>query len=252
MIVPGENILVIEDDELLALAVKAKLTGRGFRVRIADNGSSGRAMFATDPPDLLILDLTLPDEDGLELCRDLRSASEVPILILSGRAEVADRVVGLAVGADDYVTKPCSLAELVERTNVLIRRSPLRSLPRREQDDRLERGELVLDRRSREVALGGAPVALTPMQYRILECLMAEPGRALSNDEIVQTVWGTPLRDPKPLVVHITNLRAKLAHAGGEPSVIRNVRSYGYRLESAVSYRGTALADRQADRRSPT
>ncbi len=214
------HILVVEDDPSIADPLRAGLRRQGFDVTWV---ASGQAALDADTPDVVLLDLGLPDMDGYEVCRRLRGGSDVPIIVVTARSEEFDRVVGLELGADDYVVKPFGFRELVARIRAVMRRVQ----PEVEEEPIQRSGELELDRRTRRVRLSGQEIALTQKEFDLLAVLMEDPGAVVSRRRIVERVWGTHWYGPsRTLDVHISSLRRKL----GDMGWIETVRSVGFRL----------------------
>lgn len=226
----GRKILIIDDDELLVGAIQKKFETAGFSVKAAINGVAGRELVEAESPDLIILDLALPDDDGTDICRDVRANSRVPIIMLTGRAEETDRIVGLELGADDYVTKPFSLSELVARAKAVLRRTePIQNA----QDDEptvLDALGVIVDLRAHEVTVDGTGIALTPTEYKLLVTLMRHQGQVLSAQELLEAVWDYDDYDTHLVEVHIANLRAKIEKDPKKPERIQTLRSFGYRF----------------------
>jgi len=221
------KILVVEDEPTLAQALRYNLEREGYRVLLAFQGQEGLALARTESPDLVILDLILPDVDGLEVCRALRRDSPVPILILTARGEETDRVVGLELGADDYMVKPFSMRELLARVRALLRRAQM-SPPA----EVLVAGDLRLDLRRRQAFRGDAPLPLRPKEFDLLAFFMRHRGRALSREEILDRVWGVDAAvDTRTVDVHVRWLREKVEEVPSKPTRIITVRGLGYRFE---------------------
>ncbi len=219
-------ILVIEDDRNIRALVVRYLENAGFSTITAADGPSGLEMARRDGPSFVILDLNLPGLDGIELCRELRKTSDVPILMLTARADEVDRVVGFSLGADDYVVKPFSPRELVERVKAILRRA------RPVADGEVLRHDgLTLDPEKRKVTHSGVEVALTPSEYKLLHALMARPGRAFSRDELVGRLYehGETVVD-RVVDVHIGKLRHKIEPEPSRPRYIETVHGVGYRF----------------------
>jgi DNA-binding response OmpR family regulator len=215
--------VVIEDDEAIGDLVGAYLEQAGFRVARESTGEGGLRAVARDQPRVVVLDLGLPDVDGFELCRRLRSAGPVPIVILTARDEEADRVIGLELGADDYLTKPFSPRELVARVRAILRRLD----PDPADPSVLELGDLRIDLRSRTVTVGGSPVDLRTLEFELLVELVREAGHVVRRDRLLERVWGTSFAGGTRTVdVHVAQLRKKL----GRRDLIQTVRGVGYRL----------------------
>jgi DNA-binding response OmpR family regulator len=214
------RVLVVEDDDSIATPLAKGLAREGFAV---ERVSTGEAALAADPVDLVLLDLGLPDIDGYEVCRRLRATSDVPIIVITARGDEVDRVVGLELGADDYVVKPFGFRELVARMRAVARRSEARS----PTTDLRRVGPLELDARTRRVTVNGQPVELTRKEFDLLALLTEDPGATRSRDEIMETVWDAHWYGPtKTLDVHVAGLRRKL----GDPGLIETVRGVGFRM----------------------
>lgn len=225
------KILVIDDDEMLLGAVQKKLETTGFKVITAVDGASARHLYETQQPDLVVLDLALPDDDGTDICRDIRARSRTPIIMLTGRAEETDRIVGLELGADDYVTKPFSLSELVARIKAVLRRTMAPPVDtRREEPTVLEGHGVYVDLRAHEVTVDGRPINLTPTEFKLLIALMQKQGTVISAQELLEAVWDYEDYDTHLVEVHIANLRAKIEEDPKNPRRIQTFRSFGYRF----------------------
>jgi DNA-binding response OmpR family regulator len=222
------RILLVEDEAKVASFAARSLQAEGHTVEMAGEGESARAVLAAASFDLIILDLMLPGVDGITLCRELRARGDTtPILMLTARDAVKDRVQGLDSGADDYLTKPFALEELLARVRALLRR------PRQVQPARLQIGDLMIDTYSRRVWRGEREVPLSAKEYALLTYLMANPDRVLSRPMIEEAVWGFDFHCATNVVdVYIGLLRRKL-EAGGEPRLIHTVRSMGYVLRDS-------------------
>jgi two-component system response regulator RegX3 len=214
------QVLLVEDDDAIAEPLVRGLEREGFAV---ERVSTGAAALQASEPDVVLLDLGLPDIDGYEVCRRMRARSEVPIVFLTARSEEVDRVVGLELGADDYVVKPFGFRELVARIRAVTRRRQ----PRERAEGPQTVGALVLDRRTREVRVAGHEVDLTPKEYELVSLLAQDPGAVFERQQIMEQVWGQPWYGPtKTLDVHIASVRKKL----GDPRWIETVRGVGFRL----------------------
>ena len=221
-------MLVVEDDPDIASAVSLELEHAGYETHVVDDGPAALALWSEWGPDLVLLDLGLPTLDGVEVCRRIRACSHTPIVVLTARGSVEDRVRGLDAGADDYLAKPFSLEELMARV-----RSTLRRARMRDEGEVLTVGEVVLDARSRVVISHGEPVELTPREFELLEFLMRHPGVALSRDAILSAVWGYDFLGGSNVIdSYVRYLRGKLEGAG-EPRLIHTVRGVGYALRAA-------------------
>ncbi|TMK73104.1 MAG: response regulator transcription factor [Actinobacteria bacterium] len=214
--------VVIEDDEVIGALVAAYLERAGFRVVCEQTGERGLDAVERLDPRVVVLDLALPDLDGLEICRQLRASRPVPILILTARDEEVDRIIGLELGADDYVTKPFSPRELVARVRAVLRRAE----PAAEETGMIELGDVRLDRRRRRVAVAGSPVALRMLEFELLAELAENAGQVVSRDRLLERVWGLSFAGGTRTVdVHVAQLRKKL----DRPDLIETVRGVGYR-----------------------
>jgi two-component system OmpR family response regulator len=223
-------ILLVDDDRGLLDVLSMALEDEGFAVTCAHDGETGLAAFERHRPDLVVLDVLMPELDGLEVCRRIRATDSTPIIMLTSRDHEVDKVVGLEMGADDYVTKPFSTRELCARVRAALRRVSLdRSTPLAEA--RLRRGPLTLDRTRREVLVDGAQVTLTATEFDLLWTLAGEPGRVFTRDSLMDAVYGEGI-----VVAHRTidtfvkRLRRKLGAEGFAPEAIETVRGVGYRL----------------------
>jgi two-component system response regulator MprA len=217
------EVLVIEDDDAISDLLRRGLTYEGYKVSVAPDGMTGLRMARDTPPDLVVLDLMLPGLDGLEVCRRLRAADDVPILVLTARGTVSDRIAGLDSGADDYMVKPFSIDELLARVRALLRRKQTAEEPE------LRFGDIVMDTRSHEVRRGDRIVELTAKQYDLLEFFMRHPRQVLSAETIYERVWGSTY-DSNVVQVFIRNLRQRL----GEPDLIHTIRGAGYVLKEVA------------------
>jgi len=225
----NERILIVEDEVSLAQAVAYALKREGFQVRIATDGQEGLRMALTEKPDLVILDLMLPKLDGWEVCRTLRAKSPVPILILTARGEEHDKVIGLELGADDYVVKPFSMRELIARVRALLRRAKMTAMP--EEPEILQSGNLTLYIAEHRAELNGKELPLAPKEFALLKVLMLNKGRAMSRDQLLELVWGgKEFIDPHTVDVHVHWLREKIEPDPKNPRRIVTVRSVGYRF----------------------
>jgi len=222
-----QRILVVDDEESILKVVDYALTEEGFEVHTAADAATAEAMFDKVSPALVILDVMLPGKSGIDIARDLRAHSDVPIIMLSARAEEVDRIIGLEMGADDYVTKPFSPRELVSRVKAILKRSGAI----RDEKTLITVGDLSIDTMSRQVFLGEELVHLTRSEYDILLHLAKHPGTAFSRDAILATLWEvSPVGDARAVDVHIHNIREKLEPDPRSPYYVLTVRGYGYRL----------------------
>jgi len=224
------KILIAEDERDLNQLIRQHLQDEGHNVLQAYDGQRAVQIALQEYPDLVILDWMLPGLDGLEVCRRLRRESVVPVLMLTARAEEIDRVLGLEVGADDYLTKPFSLRELLARVRALLRRVELDQAFRRDSEDRslLQAGPLQIDRVAHATHLDGSPVELTPKEFDLLEMLVRHPGRAFAREYLMEKIWGyEALGSDRTVDTHILRLRKKLGPLGDR---IETVWGLGYRF----------------------
>lgn len=230
-------ILVVEDEEAFIDALTVGLSREGFRVAVARDGAEGLARFDELQPDLVLLDLMLPRISGIDVCREIRSRSAVPIIMVTARSAEVDTVVGLEVGADDYVTKPYRIRELVARMRAVLRRTAQREAdggvaPADGSGDAIVVGDVSIDPARHEVTVRGEPVQLPLKEFELLELLMANAGLVLSRDTLIERVWGHDyVGDTKTLDVHIKRLRAKLEPEPSNPTRIVTIRGLGYKFE---------------------
>jgi len=226
MIEKMKKILVIEDEERIVGLLRAYLERAGYRVIAAYDGREGLELFRHERPSLVILDLMLPEVDGLDVARRIRRESDVPLIMLTARTEEVDRVTGLELGADDYITKPFSLRELVARVRAVLRRAEGFQIPRR-----LERGDLVIDLEARRVSLPGREVELTPTEFDLLVALARHPGRVFDRLQLLEAIDRYPGEGlARTIDTHIKNLRKKLEPDPANPRYIETVHGVGYRF----------------------
>jgi DNA-binding response OmpR family regulator len=222
------RILIVEDDRNTASLVETYLQREGFVTLVEHDGQRGLETARSAAFDLVILDVMLPRVDGLEICRALRSESEVPILMLTAREEEIDRVIGFSLGADDYVVKPFSPRELVERVKAILRRARPATPP---PELLLKHGELLLDPEKHKVSSGGRPINLTGSEYKLLHALMAAPGKVFSRSELLSRFYEHEEAVVDRVIdVHINKLRQKIEPDPGKPIYIETVRGFGYRF----------------------
>jgi DNA-binding response OmpR family regulator len=222
-----KTILVVDDEENLRKLVKAYLEQADFRVVTAKNGREALFLARQEKPDLIVLDLMMPEMDGYEFIRVHRKERETPIVLLTARVEDADKVLGLELGADDYVTKPFSPRELTARVRAVLRRAG--QAP--QEPELLRAGDVVLDRAARSVKAGGRGLDLTPSEFDLLATLMAAPGRAFTRLELLERVQGEAYEGyERTIDVHVKNLRAKLENDPRHPRYIETVYGVGYRF----------------------
>jgi two-component system response regulator MtrA len=229
---PRATILLVEDDSAIASVLKDSLESSGYRMWIAEDGAQAKAMMGETHPDLVLLDLMLPDVDGLVLCADLKTQADVPIIICSATARKRDAILGLRLGADDFIAKPFDLYDLEARIEAVLRRAAQRkSVEPGPEPDHYRVGELVVDRFRRRVTLGGEELQLTPTEYRLLTALASRPDEVLTRDELAQLVWGyQDASSGRAIDVHIRRLRVKLDSAAVPPPPIISVRGFGYKI----------------------
>lgn len=233
---PQATVLIVEDEESFVEALTVGLKREGFLVRIARDGQEAIEIFDVVRPDVVLLDVMLPKISGIDVCRNLRSRSRVPIIMVTAKGAEIDTVVGLEVGADDYVTKPYRLRELVARMRAVLRRAP------REEDgdglspDAIEVGDVRLDSERHEVYVRGAAVSLPLKEFELLELLLANAGRVLPRETLIDRIWGPHyVGDTKTLDVHIKRLRSKVEEDPSTPRRITTIRGLGYKYEAVAS-----------------
>jgi two-component system response regulator RegX3 len=225
-----ERILIVEDEPAIADAVEYALKAEGFDVEAVDDGTAALAQARARPYDLLVLDLMLPGLSGIEVCRQLRDESPVPILMLTAKDAEVDRVLGLEVGADDYVTKPFSVPELVARVRALLRR---RELDTRQAVAKFRVGELELDLAKHEARLDGEQIPLTAFELKLLALLAGDPERVFSRSEIMRHLWDSSyVGDERACDLHVSNIRRKIERDPARPERLVTVRGSGYKLQA--------------------
>jgi DNA-binding response OmpR family regulator len=230
------HILAVDDEPSLTQSIAYTLRKEGYEVTTVSDGLAAVEAARERRPDVIVLDIMLPSIDGLEVCRRLRRTSSVPILMLTARGEEIDRVIGLEVGADDYLTKPFSMRELLARIRALLRRY---ALIREElsngadlKPDLMEAGDLRIDVAAHQVTRGGAMVPLTPKEFDLLVALVRHRGQVLPPGRLLELVWGYTDPDTRTVTVHVRSLRSKLEDNPNEPVFIETVRGVGYRYAS--------------------
>jgi DNA-binding response OmpR family regulator len=223
------RILLVDDDRTVAEVVVRYLQLGGFEVEWVADGRTALDRALADPPDLMVLDLMLPHLDGLEVCRRVRALNPVPVIMLTARSDESDRVVGLDLGADDYVTKPFSPRELVSRVKAVLRRTA--SAGQLAGPILLEAGDLVVDIPARETFVRGEVVPLTAREFELLVYLMRHPRQAFRREELMERVWGTRFGDTSTVTVHVRRLREKIEDDPGNPRWVTTVWGVGYRFE---------------------
>jgi two-component system, OmpR family, response regulator len=224
-------VLVIDDEESVQKLLNAALERDGYRIVGARDATDGLIAFEREQPDVILLDVMLPDLSGREVCRRIRASSGVPIIMLSALDEEVDKVVGLELGADDYITKPFGMRELRSRVRAVLRRSQLAATAPDGDGDRLEVADVVLDPARRIVTISGRAVDLTYVEFELLQMLMSSPGRVFSRSQLLDGVGGSSdFREPRTVDVHVRHLREKLEPTPSEPRYIQTVRGVGYRF----------------------
>jgi DNA-binding response OmpR family regulator len=225
------SVLLVEDETNLADAVRLNLEREGFDVRMANDGVGGLAEARRETPDIIVLDIMLPDLNGLEVCRALRRESDVPILMLTALGEEVDKVVGLELGADDYVTKPFSMRELLARVRAILRR-PRNAAGPASPDEMLRSGNLEIDLAAHVVRLDGEAIPMRPREFALLALLVKNPRRVYTRNQILEALWGHDyIGDERTVDVHIRWLREKLEEKPSDPTRIVTLRGIGYRFE---------------------
>lgn len=224
----GKRVLVVDDERTVREVVAAYLTREGFNVTEASDGKQALEKIDRDRPDLVVLDVMLPEVDGLSILNTIRPGLSIPVILLTARGEESERILGLEMGADDYVTKPFSPREVVARVKAVLKRGEPQTSP-----DRLSFGELVVDGPTREVRLTGEIVDLTPREFELLHFLASSPRQVFSRSQLLDQVWGSSAewQDPATVTVHIGRLRQKLESDALDPRWITTVWGVGYRFE---------------------
>jgi DNA-binding response OmpR family regulator len=226
----SSTILLVDDEDSVQKLLTYPLERDGFRVVSARDGEEALTRFAEEPIDLVVLDIMLPKLDGLEVCKRLRSESSVPIIMLTARDDEFDTVLGLELGADDYITKPFSIREFRSRVRALLRRAGA-SHRDATPSEPLVAGALALDPDRREVKVDGRVLELTYVEFELLKTLVAQPGKVFSRRALLQAIWGdSAYREPRTIDVHVRHLREKVEQDPSEPELILTVRGAGYRL----------------------
>ncbi|MFI6347548.1 response regulator transcription factor [Streptomyces sp. NPDC050560] len=228
---PGARVLVVDDDPTVAEVVEGYLTRAGHAVVRAADGPAALARAGERRPDLVVLDLMLPGMDGLEVCRRLREDGPVPVVMLTARGDEDDRILGLEVGADDYVTKPFSPRELVLRVESVLRRS---RPPAASDTAPLAAAGLTVDPAARRASKKGAELALTVREFDLLTFFLRHPGRAFGREELMREVWGWDFGDLSTVTVHVRRLRGKIEDDPARPRLIQTVWGVGYRLDTGA------------------
>lgn len=225
----ADRILIVEDEDSLADSVRYNLEREGYAVTVASDGRRALERFRAEQPSLVILDLMLPEVSGLDLCRAIRAESDVPIIMVTAKDSEADKVTGLELGADDYVTKPFSVRELVSRVRALLRRTRVR--PDGVPADVLTGGPVEMDVVRHEVLVGGETASFPPKEFELLETFLRRKGRLLTRDFLIEEVWGSDyFGDTKTLDVHVKRLRQKIEADPHDPAHLVTVRGLGYKF----------------------
>ena len=225
------RILIVEDEESVLDPLELLLSKEGFTIETARDGREALEKFAKTNPDLILLDLMLPEVSGTEVCRQIRAKSQVPIIMLTAKDTEVDKVVGLELGADDYVVKPYSKAELVARIKAVLRRNNADAFVN--QGGSISAGPVVIDVERHQVSINGENIALPLKEFELLEFLVRNSGRVLTRTQLIDRVWGSDyFGDTKTLDVHVKRLRAKIEKDPANPTYIQTIRGLGYKFES--------------------
>ena len=228
------TILLVEDEESITEPLTAALGREGWATHVTASAKAAPGLVDSVAPDLVLLDVMLEDGSGFDVCREIRQKSRVPIIMLTARGEELDRVIGLELGADDYVVKPFSARELIARIRAVMRRADETTTPQAGRDDKVTIGEIALDTSMRRVLLGGAEVDLTRKEYELLALLMGNAGTVLTRERLIDEVWDTNwFGSTKTLDVHISGLRKKLGDDAGTPRYVHTLRGVGIPLQRA-------------------
>ena len=228
---PAPTILLVDDEDAVRKVLAFPLERDGYEVIQAADGEEALQQFAQQPVDLVVLDIMLPRLDGLEVCKRLRATSTVPIIMLTARDDELDKVIGLELGADDYITKPFSIREFRSRVRALLRRAKLPPYQGEDGDELISADGLKIDVARRAVELEGRPVQLTYVEFELLRTMASHPGRVFSRKTLLEELWGgSDYREPRTIDVHVRHLREKLERDPREPEFIHTVRGVGYRF----------------------
>jgi two-component system, OmpR family, response regulator MtrA len=218
------RVLIVDDDPALAEMLSIVLAGEGFDSRVCDRGDRALAQLRAYQPDVVLLDIMLPGKDGIEVCREVRAESGVPIVMLTARSDIVDVVVGLESGADDYVVKPFKPKELVARIRARVRRTEPAGA------EVLSLGDLEIDVAGHRVMRGESEVSLTPLEFDLLACLARRPGQVFTREQLLEQVWGyRHASDTRLVNVHVQRLRSKIEHDPENPTIVLTVRGVGYK-----------------------
>ena len=237
-VIERRKVLLVEDERSISGPLAAALEREGFDATVAGTASEALELASEVVPDLVLLDLMLPDGSGFDVCRELRRTSDVPVVMLTARADEADRIVGLELGADDYVVKPFSAREVIARVRAVLRRTtaPARGA---EEGGRVEIGDLTLDRERRSAALAGEELDLSRKEFDLLERLMRAAGTVVTREQLIEDVWDMNwFGSTKTLDVHVSGLRRKLGDDAAEPRYIHTVRGVGFRFSAPSDLTG--------------
>ncbi len=222
-----QKILIIDDEQRIVRGVQKYFEQAGFQVQAAYDGQSGLSLARTYKPDLIVLDLMLPGMDGLDVCRALRRDSDVPVIMLTARVEETDKLIGLELGAVDYVTKPFNTRELLARIKARLRR-----VYDADKGSEISDGEIRLDIKNLQVYILGEEIVLTPKEFELLRILVEHPGKAFSRDELLEQIWGYDyFGDSRTVDVHVRHLRQKIERDPSKPDYIETIRGLGYRYK---------------------
>jgi DNA-binding response OmpR family regulator len=235
--------MLVEDDHAVAQTLTDALESSGYRIWLAETGADARTLLEQTRPDLIILDLMLPDVDGLVLCSGLKAIADVPIVICSATPQRRDAILGLKLGADDFISKPFDIYELEARVEAVLRRTSQSRAPAATPSppDHIRLGELIIDRSRRRVTLGGESIQLTPTEYRLVSALASRPDEILSRDDLATLVWGyQDASSGRTIDVHIRRLRVKLAQGPVPAPAIVAVRGFGYKMAAEEGANGAA------------
>ena len=231
MVASAPRILLVDDEQSVQKLLAWPLRKEGYDVVEAYDGRQALERLRDGAFDLVVLDVMLPKVDGFDVCRQIRARSTVPIIMLTAKTEEIDKVLGLELGADDYITKPFSVREFRSRVKAVLRRAAL-ARPDEPLEEPIERGDLLIDFERRNVSIRGAPIRLTYVEFEILAALARNPGRVFSRSQLLERVWGdSAYRDPRTVDVHIRHLREKLESDPRHPELIFTVRGVGYRFK---------------------
>jgi two-component system, OmpR family, response regulator MtrA len=237
------TVMLVEDDHAVAQTLTDALESSGYRVWLAETGADAKTLLEQTRPDLIILDLMLPDVDGLVLCSGLKAIADVPIIICSATPQRRDAILGLKLGADDFIAKPFDIYELEARVEAVLRRTTQTRVTEAAPSppDHIRVGDLIIDRSRRRVTLGGEPIQLTPTEYRLVSALASRPDEILSRDDLATLVWGyQDASSGRTIDVHIRRLRVKLSSGPVPAPAIVAVRGFGYKMAVEETANGAA------------